>query len=847
MIVPINNNFSPLPFYDVSDAGVSEELKNKYLNSEKPYAYGAVFDLPIAGGWLMPFQFSVDYEVDHVGGCYVIPLTNPALNTQVISTTPTVVYDTNTGKSTILFVGEHKPTLVEGRAYIEIELYDTNSVAPHVYMSDLFTNIRLSSSNLKPVPPDGYIRLSYTNDHYLRYNGGRIYFGVVDKITFGFELLIDTTIAKPNYTFEEKSSDRLGYRYIESQVSNKGYQFTFIAPEYLCDALRLLPMCNDRTIVDKWHTYDKITDVNVEIEWLDQGDLARVTISFNHDTVVANLAEYISVAPTKLNTSLPVPPTPEVTLPIVVINSVSDLQQYEATLESEVVSDGGGTLTERGLCWSATGTPTISDSHLPDAQHTLGQYTTRIQNLNAGRTYYCRAYAINEAGIAYSNMVTIETLTKDEPPQVLTYPANNVTDVDADISGSVINEGTQPVTSRGFAISSTNSSPQIGGNDVSVYLNSGTGLGSFMQSFNNLQPATTYYYAAFAISHVDTVYGAIMSFTTKGSTVELPTVVTDETPRDITASSATLGGTVVTNGGGHISERGICLAAGSSVTPTINDIKIADSVANLGTYFISATDLIASTAYCYRAYAINEAGVAYGNVAKFETDSAAAAPTVELTSYSSTAYSVDLVGRVVATNGSPIVSNGMGFRYSLSSDMSNPTTVVAGHVSGSNFWHEITGLQPETTYYCQAYATNSVGTGYSSIIAVITKGVPQVPPTVTIDPVNDEIDDSSAYKFVDFDCEVTNGGSSAVTERGVCWSDSNNTPTIADNSQAALTAGVGEYTVSVRQTNFTISDKIVYFYRAYAINSAGIGYSEVRSCRFHYVNNQNDDSEESEQ
>ena len=846
MIVPINNNFSPLPFYDVSDAGVSEELKNKYLNSEKPYAYGAVFDLPIAGGWLMPFQFSVDYEVDHVGGCYVIPLTNPALNTQVISTTPTVVYDSNTGKSNILFVGEHKPTLVEGRAYIEIELYDTNSVAPHVYMSDLFTNIRLSSSNLKPAPPDGYIRLSYTNDHFLRYNGGKIYFGEVGKITFGFELLIDTTIAKPNYTFEEKSSDRLGYRYIESQVSNKGYQFTFVAPEYLCDALRLLPMCNDRTIVDKWHTYDKITDVNVEVEWLDQGDLARVTISFNHDTVVANLAEYISVAPTKLNTSLPVPPTPEVTLPIVVINSVSDLQQTEATLDSEVVSDGNGTLTERGMCWSATGTPTISDSHLPDAQHVLGQFTTRIQNLQAGRTYYCRAYAINEAGIAYSNMVTLETLPKDEPPTVLTYAANNVTDVDADISGSVISEGTQPVTSRGFVISSTNSTPQIGGAGVSVYLNSGTGLGSFMQSFNNLQPATTYYYAAFAISHVDTVYGAIMSFTTKGSTVELPTVVTDETPRDITASSATLGGTVTANGGGHISERGICLAVGGSVTPTINDIKIADSVANLGTYFISATGLIASTDYCYRAYAINEAGVAYGNVAKFETGSAAAVPTVAFDQYGAGVNSIRLDAHVISDNGSPIVTNGMGFRYSLASDMSNATSVVAGQVSGYSFGEDITGLSADTLYYCQAWATNSIGTGYSSVVAIRTKEVVPVPPTVTIDPVNDEIDDSSAYKFVDFDCEVTDGGTHPVTERGVCWSDSNNTPTIADNSQAALTAGVGQYTVAVRQTNFIISDKIVYFYRAYAISAAGTAYSAVRSCRFHYVSNQNDDSEESE-
>lgn len=843
MIVPINNNFSPLPFYDVSDAGVSDELKNKYLNSEKPYAYGAVFDLPIASGWLMPFQFSVDYRVDHVGGCYVIPLANPALNTQVISTTPTVVYDANTGKSTILFVGEHKPTLVEGRAYIEVELYDTNSAAPHVYMSDLFTNIRLSSSNLKPAPPDGYIRLSYTNDHFLRYNGGKIYFGTVDKINFGFELLIDTTIAKPNYTFEEKSSDRLGYRYIESQVSNKGYQFTFIAPEYLCDALRLLPMCNHRTIVDKWHTYNNITDVNVEIEWLDQGDLARVTISFNHDTVVANLAEYISVAPARLNTSLPVPPTPEVTLPIVAINSVSGLQQYEATIESEVVSDGGGTLTERGLCWSATGTPTISDSHLPDAQHTLGQYTTRIQNLTAGRIYYCRAYAINEAGIAYSNMITLETLPKDEPPQVLTYAANNVTDVDADISGSVISEGTQPVTSRGFVISSTNSSPQIGGNDVSVYLNSGTGLGSFIHSFNNLQPATTYYYAAFAISRVDTVYGAIMSFTTKGSTVELPTVVTDLSPRDVTSSGATLGGTVVANGGGHISERGICLVAGTS-TPTVNDIKVRDSVANLGTYFVDATGLVANTVYSYCAYAINEAGVGYGEVDRFQTENSASIPTVEFDQYDPQVNSIRLDAHVVSDNGSPIVQNGMGFRYSLSPNMANPTSIVAGQVSGYSFGDSIMGLTPDTTYYCQAWATNSVGTGYSGIVAITTKEVKPIPPTVIIDPVDDEIDQSSAHKYIDFDCEVTDGGTHPVTERGVCWSDSNNTPTIANNSQAALTAGVGQYTVSVRQTNFIISDKIVYFYRAYAISAAGTAYSAVRSCRFHYAPSGQDEESE---
>lgn len=816
MIVPINNNFSPLPFYDVSDAGVSEELKNKYLNSEKPYAYGAVFDLAIAAGWLMPFQFSVDYEISRVSAGYVIPIFTSGA-TESFYTLPSFVYDQNTGKSTVMFNEEHHGKLPLGRMYIELEVYDTDGNV-HVYMSDLFTNVVTSSGVTKPTP-DGHIRLTYSNDHYLRYNGGKIYFGDM-KPAFSFELLINTTIAKPNYTFEEKSSDRLGYRYIESQVSNKAYGFTFTAPEYLCDALRLLPMCNQRTIVDKWHTYNQITDIGFEVEWLEQGDLAQVTITFNNDTVVANLAEYVSVAPTRLNTSLPVPPTPEVALPIVNINSVTDLQQTTATIESEVVSDGGGTLTERGLCWSASGTPTINSSHTPSAPAQLGQFTTNIGNLTAGTIYYCRAYAINEAGIAYSNTVTIQTAPEDELPTVLTYAANNVTDVSADVSGSVIGEGTQPVTSRGIVISSTNNNPQIGGNDVSVHLDAGYGLGSYIKTFNNLSPQTTYYYAAFAISRVGTAYGAVMSFTTKGSIVELPTVVTDETARDITASSATLGGTVTANGGGTISERGICLVAGDN-TPTVNDIKVADSVANLGTYFISATGLTASTAYCYRAYAINEAGVAYGNVAKFETDSAAAVPTVEFDQYNAGTNTIRLDAHVVSDGGASIVSNGMGFRYSLNADMSNATSIVAGQVSGYSFGDNITGLAADTTYYCQAWATNSVGTGYSSIEAITTQKAKLDLPTVTVEQLI-----PSASRVQVFDGEVVSDGGATVTERGVCWSYSS-TPTIGDNVITAATAGVGTFQVGEQTSAF--KDNNTVYYRAYAVNSVGVGYSSIMS------------------
>lgn len=812
MIVPINNNFSPLPFYDVSDAGVSNELKNKYLNSEKPYAYGEVFDLPIDGGWLMPFQFTVNFEVSRVGGCYVIPLSNPLANTQAIINTPIIMYDQNTGSTTILFYGEHHPTLVQGRAYIEVELFDTVSVQPHVYMSDLFSNLHQSVSNVKPVP-DGFIRLEYTGDHYLRYNGGKIY--LYDQ-KFGFDLLIDTTIAKPSYTFEEKTSDRLGYRYIESQVSNKSYGFTFVAPEYLCDALRLLPMCNRRVITDKWHKYEAITDVNVDVEWLEQGNLARVTITFNNDTVIANLAEYVSVAPQRLNTSLPVPPTPEVTLPRVSVNSVVDIQQTEATIEAEVESNGHGTLTERGLCWSMSGTPTIGGSHSSDSQAELGQYAISVVGLQSGTIYYCRAYAINEAGVAYSDTLTFETLPSDVMPSVLTYSAQNVSDSSADVSGSVVDEGTQPVLRRGIVVSSTNQNPHIDDNDVVAYLNTGQGLGSFIQTLSNLTPSTTYYYAAFASSNVGTSYGQVMSFTTLGSPVEPATVITDTAVRNLTSSSATVGGTVVNSGGGSISERGVCLSTGS--TPTISDIRVADAQAIIGTFYVNAQNLIANTTYYFAAYAINEAVVSYGSVHSFTTLDSATTPTVEVTNYTSDSNSIHIDANLVGNGGSAITSK--GFIYSLSQDMSNAIVASPTQEYGSLFSADISGLMSGTVYYCQAFATNAEGTGYSGIVAIITKTVAPRTPSVNVSQLIPDV----SQRAQTFDAEVTSDGGSAVTEQGVCWSNMAQ-PTIGNNSEASATTGVGSYQVRVDSSRFLGFTRV--YYRAYAISSAGVGYSET--------------------
>ncbi|TFG42393.1 MAG: hypothetical protein E4H43_03205, partial [Bacteroidia bacterium] len=74
-----------------------------------------------------------------------------------------------------------------------------------------------------------------------------------------------------------------------------------------------------------------------------------------------------------------------------------------------IASDGGGTVTARGVCWSSTSqTPTTSDSKTTDGSGT-GSFTSNITGLSPGTEYYIRAYATNSAGTSYGNMVSFPT------------------------------------------------------------------------------------------------------------------------------------------------------------------------------------------------------------------------------------------------------------------------------------------------------------------------------------------------------------------------------------------------------------------------------------------------------
>ncbi len=96
------------------------------------------------------------------------------------------------------------------------------------------------------------------------------------------------------------------------------------------------------------------------------------------------------------------------TMPTVTTSSIINANQTFATGGGNVTSDGGATVTSRGVCWSTSQNPTISDDHTIDGTGT-GIFTSNITGLTANTPYYVRAYATNSVGTSYGDQVSFTT------------------------------------------------------------------------------------------------------------------------------------------------------------------------------------------------------------------------------------------------------------------------------------------------------------------------------------------------------------------------------------------------------------------------------------------------------
>jgi hypothetical protein len=95
-------------------------------------------------------------------------------------------------------------------------------------------------------------------------------------------------------------------------------------------------------------------------------------------------------------------------VPTIEAAPATDITSSTAVVAALVSSDGGQTVTARGVCWSTGITPTISDNTTVDGA-AAGNFTSHITGLSATTTYYFRAYATNIIGTGYSSTFSFTT------------------------------------------------------------------------------------------------------------------------------------------------------------------------------------------------------------------------------------------------------------------------------------------------------------------------------------------------------------------------------------------------------------------------------------------------------
>ena len=283
---------------------------------------------------------------------------------------------------------------------------------------------------------------------------------------------------------------------------------------------------------------------------------------------------------------------------------VTSIGTNTAMSGGEITSDGGLSITEKGVCWSTNTNPSIADNKTMEGAGT-DSYTSKLDGLEDGVTYYVRAYATNSKGTNYGNEVSFTTFALYKP----TLTTNSITNISATgaISGGVISsDGGTSITAKGICWSTT-SNPTITSNKT----NDGSGSLSFKSQLSGLQEGTKYYVRAYATNSKGTSYGNELNFTT--TAINKPTLTTN-TISNISSTRATSGGVISSDGGASIIAKGICWSIFSN--PTVANNKTNEG-SGVESFTSQMTGLKEGVMFYVRSYATNSKGTSYGQEVSF--------------------------------------------------------------------------------------------------------------------------------------------------------------------------------------------------------------------------------------
>ena len=285
-------------------------------------------------------------------------------------------------------------------------------------------------------------------------------------------------------------------------------------------------------------------------------------------------------------------------------------------------------------------------------------------------------------------------------PGVTTADVTNVGKNSAQAGGEVTAAGSKEVIERGVCWT-TEGLPILADNAVSE----AGGLGVFALEVTDLPAGKTISLRAYAISRSGTGYGDVVMFTTEPATIP---VVETIAATDITSETAKAGGNIIDSGGDPIIKKGVCWSTNNN--PTMDDDK-SNEGSGKDNYVSLIKGLSPNTQYYYRAYAMSEAGIGYGDVKTFTTG-VLSMPAVTTADINDILSYKALGGGTITDTGNAPVTYGLCWNTTGNPTITDIHTIIESE--SDVFTSTIGNLKGSTTYYVRAYITNSAGTSYGN-------------------------------------------------------------------------------------------------------------------------------------
>lgn len=500
--------------------------------------------------------------------------------------------------------------------------------------------------------------------------------------------------------------------------------------------------------------------------------------------------------------------------PTLVTSTPTTLTRFEAVLTGTAVKNPAS-LMDCKIGFLLSASASLSDAQTLEAnpvEEGNNQYTTPVSGLQWGTKYYYCIYADAGNSRVKGSVQEFTTLSSVAPELGVTT-AENPTESTVRLSckEGIKDDGGQNITARGFAfrifVEGENEPPTIYNKKVAL-----TAIEEeFTYEVTGLQPNTRYAARAYATNKIGTGYSEeVVYFTT--ATEKKPALICNEAT-ELTAFTANLTASITNDYGFKVTERGFCYSNESNAPTTENLKETIEEAENA--FSTTLSSLNENTTYYVRAYAISEKGTGYSMPIEFVTKQVQRVNIENAPTIANITYTGATATAILSTpDGTEVTEKGICYSK-LSTRPGTDSDHIVSTADGNTISATL-ALEEGTRYYVTAYATTQDGTYYSPATQFNTTQTKV--PTLTL-PVISSIDETFATAMA----TISNDGDAEITEKGICWSDALNAPTVGNNK---LVDTNGEATIHLKMTELKAGT--AYYVRAYAHNKNGYAYSATK-------------------